>query len=294
MSGGGKEDILERVGEARFRFGEFEFDAATGELRRGAEVQRLAPQPARVLALLADRRGDLVGRDEIRRVVWSGVEVDFETSLHFCIRQIRSALADSATTPRYIETLPRRGYRLIPEVRPLEAPSDNAAPRRSRRRWPAALALAGLVALVLAALWLVFGGLGGARSEASTPAIAIMPFVPPSETAELAGGTPLADRILAELASRAGERARIVGPTTTRTYAGSAASLTELARAYELDYIVNGRFLDDEHGARMLAELIRTSDGAHVWVQSYRSVDDTDRIGEEIAAAVLARLDLEP
>jgi len=291
LSGGGKEDILERVGEARFRFGEFEFDAVTGELRRGAEVQRLAPQPARVLALLADRRGELVGRDEIRRVVWNGVEVEFETSLHFCIRQIRAALSDSATTPRYIETLPRRGYRLIPEVRPLEAPSESA-PRRSRRRWPTALALAGLVALVLAALWLRFGGLGGMRSEASTPAIAIMPFVPPSETAELEGGTPLADRILAELTSRAGERARIVGPTTTRSYSGSAASITELARAYELDYIVNGRFLDDEHGARMLAELIRTSDGAHVWVQSYRSIDDADRIGEEIAAAVLARLDL--
>ena len=156
------------------------------------------------------------------------------------------------------------------------------------------LALAGLVgvALVLAALWLLVGGFGGARSEASTPAIAVMPFVPPSETAELEGGTPLADRILAELTSRAGERARIVGPTTTRSYAGSAASITELARAYELDYIVNGRFLDDEHGARMLAELIRTSDGAHVWVQSYRSIDDADRIGAEIAAAVLARLDL--
>ena len=289
MSGAGKQDILERVGEARFRFGEFEFDAGSGELRRGAEVQRLAPQPARVLALLADRRGGLVGRDEIRQAVWPGVEVEFETSLHFCIRQIRSALSDSATTPRYIETLPRRGYRLIPEVRSLDAPSEDAA--RRRRRWPAALALAGIAGLVPLAVWLVLGS--GARSAASVPVIAIMPFVPPSAAADLAGGTPLADRILAQLASGAGARLRIVGPTTTRTFVGSAASVGELATEYELDYIVNGRFIDDERGRRMLAELIRTSDGAHVWVEAYPDTDDADRIGAEIAAAVLARLDLE-
>ena len=105
----------------RFRFGEFEFDAESGELRRrgstnGAEVQRLAPQPARLLSLLVHSRGELVTRDEIRESVWPGVRVEFDTSLHYCIRQIRSALGESASESRYIETLPRRGYRLLVAV----------------------------------------------------------------------------------------------------------------------------------------------------------------------------------
>jgi len=95
-------------------FGPFELDLRSGELRRGGALLKLQPQPFKVLALLAGHPGELVTREEIQHEVWpAGTFVDFEQSLNFCIRQIRAVLGDSALTPRYIETLPRRGYRWI-------------------------------------------------------------------------------------------------------------------------------------------------------------------------------------
>jgi len=95
-------------------FGPFELDLRSGELRRAGALLKLQPQPFKVLALLAGHPGELVTREEIQHEVWpAGTFVDFEQSLNFCVRQIRSVLGDSALTPRYIETLPRRGYRWI-------------------------------------------------------------------------------------------------------------------------------------------------------------------------------------
>jgi DNA-binding winged helix-turn-helix (wHTH) protein/sugar lactone lactonase YvrE len=96
------------------RFGPFELDLRSGELRRSGMLVHLQPQPSKVLELLALRAGELVTREEIQKELWpAGTFVDFEQSLNFCIRQIRSALGDSALAPRYLETLPRRGYRWI-------------------------------------------------------------------------------------------------------------------------------------------------------------------------------------
>src|SRR5438105_517238 len=101
----------------RLRFGVFELDARSGELWKAGARMRLQLQPARVLLLLASRSGQLVTREEIQREVWpDGTFVDFEQSLNFCIRQIRGALGDHPTSPRYVETLPRRGYRFIAPV----------------------------------------------------------------------------------------------------------------------------------------------------------------------------------
>ena len=96
------------------RFGAFELDVRSGELRRNGTTVRLQPQPFKVLVLLASRPGDVVTREEVQSEVWpAGTFVDFEQSLNFCIRQIRSALSDNANAPRYVETLPRRGYRWV-------------------------------------------------------------------------------------------------------------------------------------------------------------------------------------
>jgi len=94
------------------RFGDFEWHASSGELRRRAAVTRLQPQPARVLSLLIGRAGDVVTRDEIQREVWpNDTFVDFEQGLYFCIRYLRRVLGETANAPRHIETLPKRGYR---------------------------------------------------------------------------------------------------------------------------------------------------------------------------------------
>src|SRR5262245_49316776 len=104
-------------GPAVLRFATFELNSATGELRQRGDLIKLAPQPFKVLELLVRRGGEVVTRAEIRDHVWSGdTFVDFEQGLNFCIRQIREVLGDTADAPRFIETLPRRGYRFVMPV----------------------------------------------------------------------------------------------------------------------------------------------------------------------------------
>ena len=111
--------------QSAIRFGEFELEFKSGELRRDGTLVKLQPQPLKVLALLIANAGQLVTREEIQRAVWAGETfVDFEHGLNFCIKQIRAALGDNAQAPRYIETLPRRGYRFIAPVEKLSAPSQ--------------------------------------------------------------------------------------------------------------------------------------------------------------------------
>ena len=108
----------------RIRFDTFELDSASGELRKSGILLKLQPQPFRVLLLLVERAGQVVTREEIQRYLWTdSTFVDFEHGINFSINQIRGALADSAEKPRYIETIPRRGYRFIGTVR--KSPSVN-------------------------------------------------------------------------------------------------------------------------------------------------------------------------
>lgn len=99
------------------RFGIFELDAQTLELRRQGRLIHLRHQPARVLTMLLERAGRLVSRDEITNELWaSDIDVDVEQGLNHCVKEIRAALGDWPEAPRYIQTLPRRGYRMLMEV----------------------------------------------------------------------------------------------------------------------------------------------------------------------------------
>lgn len=104
-------------GRSHIRFGAFELDNASGELRKAGTLVKLQPQPFRVLFLLAEHAGQIVGREEIQHALWDGETfVDFDRSINYCINQIRVALSDDPEKPRYVETLPRRGYRFIGSV----------------------------------------------------------------------------------------------------------------------------------------------------------------------------------
>jgi cholera toxin transcriptional activator len=110
----------------RFRFGIFEADASTGELRRQGVRVKINAQPFQVLCLLLERRGELLTREEICRTLWpEGTFVDYEHGLNSAVNRIREALGDTASSPRYIETLARRGYRF---VAPVERIADGVAP----------------------------------------------------------------------------------------------------------------------------------------------------------------------
>lgn len=129
------------------------FDPASGELRRRGQVWRLEPQPAALLALLVARAGTLVTHTEIARHLWpAGTHVDFQAGVHYAVRQIRAALGDQAEAPRFVETMPRRGYRLrsdaLWDVAPVPAPVHR--PRRGR-----AVALAVVAAALVAAVVIV-------------------------------------------------------------------------------------------------------------------------------------------
>ena len=106
------------------RFGAFELDAVNGELRKVGVSLKINPQPLRVLQLLAERPGQVVTREEIQRCLWGdNTFVDFERGINFCVNQIRATLGDDAEKPRYVETLPRRGYRFIAPVKTEVAPT---------------------------------------------------------------------------------------------------------------------------------------------------------------------------
>ncbi len=147
----------------KIRFDSFELDLTSGELRKGGNRLRLQPQPFRVLLLLIERAGQVVTREEIQRCLWKdSTFVDFEHGINFSINQIRGALSDSAEKPRYVETVPRRGYRFIgtwsSRARPsriafrkLPRPRSKANPwrrRPARRHWPAIVALTVLAAAI--------------------------------------------------------------------------------------------------------------------------------------------------
>jgi Tol biopolymer transport system component/DNA-binding winged helix-turn-helix (wHTH) protein len=118
------------------RFAEFELDLSSGELwKNGTGRVPLPDQPFRMLAVLIRRPGTLVTRDDLRRELWSeGTFVDFEHSLNAAIKRLREALGDSATRPRFIETLPRHGYRFIAALEERPSPSASSSPETTERR----------------------------------------------------------------------------------------------------------------------------------------------------------------
>jgi serine/threonine-protein kinase len=135
------------------KFDAYELNLETGELRKSGTPLRLPPQPAKVLALLASHPGELITREALQQHLWNGdTNVDFELGLNSCIRRVRAVLRDDGEKPRYIETVPRRGYRFIASVELL-----SVAPRR---RWwlRPALAAVVLAAVLLLALFTSRGG----------------------------------------------------------------------------------------------------------------------------------------
>lgn len=264
------------------RFGVFELDLATLELRKSGVLVKLQQQPARVLALLALRGGGLATRDEIQREVWgSETFVDFEQGLNFCIRQIRSALSDSAESPRYVETLPRRGYRFVAPVETigvaepvLPAPvGSSPAPAVStgRRR----LGIGAAVVLLLAAgAWLSRGpGPRPAAVPGATATKVMLAILPFENLSGQAGQEYLSDGLTEELITQIArvspQRLGVIARTSAMKYKGTARGVDEIGRELGVQYLVEGSVRQADGRLRVTAQLIQVSDQTHLWAQSY-------------------------
>ena len=282
----------------RYRFAKFELDAGTGELVAPAGCRRLEPQPARVLALLVARAGELVTREEIQREVWPDTHVDFDQGLNYCIRQIRTALGEAADVPRFIETLPRRGYRFVAPVE-VSGPSaategvDTAAPGpRSTARRRMFFALVGLLGIAAAASWRVLEN-RPVPAAAPPPAIriAILPFRgadrPPTAWEE-----QLTEALVVALTEQGGDRLAVVGPATTAPLARERLPQGELGRRLGADFVLSGGIRGD--GESVFAQLLCAPGGEHLWATTL-PLGDPDAAGQEIArAAVGAVAELDP
>ncbi|HSC06830.1 MAG TPA: winged helix-turn-helix domain-containing protein [Steroidobacteraceae bacterium] len=290
----------------RIRFATFELDVTEEQLRNAGSLIKLAPQPLKVLTWLATHAGHLVTRQELFERTWGpGTFVDFEQGLNHCIKQIRLALGDDAEHPRFIETIPKRGYRFIAEV---QTPDDRdavldsasvvgpgaAADRRGARRWSTLvvtlLVAAALAALAVAVFQQTRKGEGARTATTPRATLAVLPLEVLNQQEEigyLALGIP--DAITARLA-RAGEIR--IRPTAAVIQSDPAKhSLSELARLLETEYLLTGTLQQVGDHIRVSLQLVHGTDMASLWAQHFdRTRDDLlsleDAIAEEVAAAL--------
>ena len=286
-------------GPRTFRFGDFELDLRAGELRKHGVRLRLQGQPLQVLAALLNRAGDVVTREELRDQIWAAdTFVDFDHSLHNAIARLREVLCDSAETPRYIETLPRRGYRFIAPVEAVQLPSTvpSAPPERlsdapvepKRPQWPTALA-AGMLALLVitaAGFWLTRALFQRTSAASRLNSIAVLPLDnlsgDPSEEFFVDGMTDQLITYLAKVGSL-----RVISRTSVMRYKGSKKGLPEIARELNVDAVVEGAVIRSGQRVRITAQLLQASADRHVWAETYdRDLGDVLRLQSEVAQAI--------
>lgn len=283
------------------RFGVFELDPGSSELRKAGVLVRLQPQPVRVLALLAAHAGEIVTREQLREQLWdSETFVDFDQGLNHCISQIRAALGDDAETPRYVETIPRRGYRFIAQVE-IPAGEDGAgrpvprAPvqprRRGRRLWMALAALL-LLPVVAAVLW------WPSRDPGIPPieSIAVLPL-------ENLSGDPeqeyFADGMTEELVTALGKvRAlRVISRTSVMRYKRTQKPIPQIARELNVDALIEGTVTQSGGRVRLTTNLLHGPTDRHLWAESYdRDLSDVIELQRELARTVArqVRINLSP
>ncbi len=238
------------------RFGVFELDPRTGELRKRGTAVKIQDKPLQILVLLLERPGDMVTRDELRQKLWQAdTFVDFDHGVNTAINKLREALGDSAENPKYIQTVPRRGYRFI-------------APVQQSRRAPAADATSATEKLMLAVLPLI-NLTGNAEEEY---------FV-----------DGMTEELITQLAGLNPARLGVIARTSTMKYKTTGKSADEIARELGVEYIVEGSVRRADGRVRITAQLIQASDQTHIWAQSYEREMSGILALQSEAARVIAR-----
>ena len=217
------------------RFDSFEVDLAAGQLhKRGARVH-LREQSFQVLAALLERPGDVISRDELRRRLWpDDVFVDFENGLNTAVARLRDGLDDSADHPRYIETLPKRGYRFVGPV--MEGD----------------------------------GSTGSRTAAPPRPRLIVLPFANWSnDAAREYLADAVTDEIITALAALAPDKLAVMARTTAMHYKATRKTLAAIARDVGVDYVVEGGLRGSGGALALNVQLIRGSDGSHLWARRF-------------------------
>ncbi len=279
------------------RFDGFELDTRAGQLRKRGVKLRLRGQPLQVLAILVEHAGEVVTREELQTQIWpADTFVDFDHGLHNAIARIREVLGDSAERPRYIETLPRRGYRFIGQVEdfrpprlaepPLANPVQGVNLAKPQKRNPTlVLILCALLVLGLAA-WTVRRYVYAKAAIQPIHSIAVLPLDnlsgDPSEEFFADGMT---DQLITDLA-KVGSL-RVISRTSVMQYKGARKALPAIARELNVDAIVEGSVVRSGQRVRVTAQLVQALTDQHLWAETYdRNLDDILKLQGEVADTI--------
>ncbi|HZQ55517.1 MAG TPA: tetratricopeptide repeat protein [Bryobacteraceae bacterium] len=242
------------------RFGAFEANLETGELRKQGLKLRLPEQAFQILAMLLERPGEVVGREELRHRLWPGQTFfDSDHGINKAVNRLREALNDSAATPRFIETLARRGYRLIAPVSTAESSYVD-----------------------------IPGDPGRVR-------LAVLPFENLNGDPEhefFSDG--LTEEMISELGRLNPSRLGVIARTSSMQYKRTEKRIDEIGKELEVEYILEGSVRRAESRARITAQLIQVRDQTHLWAESYnRELADVLQVQHEVAQRVAATLAVE-
>jgi TolB-like protein/DNA-binding winged helix-turn-helix (wHTH) protein len=280
------------------RFGVFELNRCSGELRKQGIKIRLQGQPVEILAMLLERPGETVSRDELQKRLWpADTFVDFEQGLNNAMKRLRAALDDDADSPRFVETLPRHGYRFIGAAN--GAAPASAPPAKPARGRPAAIWLSALGALVVFALVAILVGLNGHGwrdrlfPQAPRPRIQALAVLP---LANLSGDPQheyFADGMTEALITELGKISapRVISRQSVMQYKGSKKPLQEIARELNVDAVLEGAVERSGDRVRVSIRLDQVSPESQLWANQYnRDIRDVLRLQDEIARAITAEI----
>src|ERR1700722_16623686 len=294
----------------RLRFGLFELDLRSGELRQHGLLVRLQEQPFQVLRMLVENSGEVVTREDLQKKLWpANTFVDFDHGLNKAINKIRDALGDSAESPRFVETVARRGYRFLAEVKradgiPLRSglvrpvdPSTGTRPSLSlvsntRENHLPSLAWKILVPVLLV-LIAAFAVWKFHFRDASQPSIRSLAVLPLESLSADASQDYFADGMTDELITDLSQISalRVISRTSVMPYKHASKSLPQIARELDVDAVVEGTVLRSGDRVRITAQLIQANADKHLWAASYEGdVRDTLALQNQVARSIAEQI----
>ena len=288
-----------------FRFGDFVYDADETVLIHDGKPVSLPPKALKLLSVLIENRGRIVEKEDLLRQVWQDSFVE-EGNITYTVRLLRKSLNDDPQAPLYIETVPKRGYRFIAAVSEKSATNGNqpevveraTTPPRRSSIWPdrrgLLIGLSLLIAVILASgAWLLWPGhSGSAQPTQAKMMLAVLPFQNlTGDDAQEYFGDGLTEEMITRLGNIDPNRLGVIGRTSVMHYKNSAATIDQIGRELQVQYVLEGSVRRDANRVRVAAQLIQTSDQTHVWAREYdREITDILSLQDEIARQVAVNI----